>query len=368
MKQLGLELFPETQRAIELGIEQQLHTCAQVYISRYQEPIASFSLGNFTEQLPCSNSTLMPWMSCSKMITALAFAILTERTNIGFSTRVKEVIPEFAVNGKENITFAHLLNHTCGIRLLALRTHVQTWDETISAICAMPVEKNWSIGEDAGYHIATSWFILGEAIQRISSLSLTDFIQKEIFNPLEMNNSYLSMSTEMYDSPEIEVAKFYKTDTQPIRPAVDRYAKSINRCWPGASGRGPISELGRFMEMLANGGTYGLKRLLSERTIEQISTASRVGLLDKTFNKVIDWGLGFMLDSKHYQDVYPYSFGPGCSEETFGHNGNQSSAAYVDVENDLVVCFGFNGLPGEAKHQLRLHAINQAIYTDLGIL
>ena len=75
-----------------------------------------------------------------------------------------------------------------------------------------------------------------------------------------------------------------------------------------------------------------------------------------------------MIDSKQYQEEYPYSFGPGCGEESFGHNGNQSSAAYVDPENELVVCFAFNGLPGEEKHQVRLQALNEAIYKDLDIL
>ena len=368
MNQFGLEDFAETQRIIEQGIDDQLHSCAQVYISQYQSKVASFALGNIDADRVCTTSTIMPWMSCSKMITALAFAILTERGEVTFTTPVMDIIPEFGCNGKEGITFTHLLNHTCGLRILALRTKVQTWDETISSICAMPVEKNWTIGHDGGYHIGTSWFILGEAIQRIIKQPLADFIQSEIFEPLEMKHSWLSMADDLYRNPELEIAKFYQTDTKPIKLAVDEYESAINKCWPGASGRGPIAELGRFMEMLSNGGTYGFKRILSGSTIEQMTTASREGQLDKTFNKIIDWGLGFMLDSKQYQNSYPYSFGLGCSEETYGHNGNQSSAAYVDGENELVVCFVFNGLPGEAKHQKRLAAMNEAIYKDLDLL
>jgi len=74
-----------------------------------------------------------------------------------------------------------------------------------------------------------------------------------------------------------------------------------------------------------------------------------------------------MIDSKCHNRSYPYSFGSYCSEETFGHNGNQSSAAYVDPEHDLVVCFVFNGMPGEYEHNKRLKAMNDAIYTDLDL-
>ena len=307
-------------------------------------------------------------MSCSKMVTAVAFALLVERGSVTWNTKIGEIIPEFNCNGKEDITFFHILTHTCGLRVLSIKYEDLSWEETISKIAKMPIEKNWTVGEDAGYHVATSWFILGEAIQKISGSKLADFIQEEIFNPLDMNNCYMDMSKDKYSSESLEVAKFYRTDTSPIRFAVDHYEKSKNTCKPGASGRGPIKELGHFMEMLANKGTYKNRRIISERTIEEMIEPHRQDKLDKTFMCKIDWGLGFMLDSKHHQEIYPYSFGPGCSEDTFGHNGNQSSAGYVDPEHELVICFGFNGLPGEKAHQLRINEINEAIYKDLNIL
>ncbi|MCM8543267.1 MAG: beta-lactamase family protein [Lentisphaeraceae bacterium] len=363
----GQENFPETIHSISQGIEEQLHTCAQVYISQYGETLADFAVGNFKEETVCTSDTILPWMSCSKMITAVAFALLQERNLVDFSDKVSSVIPEFAQNGKEEISFENILNHTCGIRLLSLKWDDISWEESIAAICQMPVEKDWKIGKDGGYHIGTSWFILGEAIQRLSGKDLQDFVKSEIFEPLEMNNSWLAIPREIYSTNE-NIARFYRTDVNPIRQGLDKYTNAPNKCRPGASCRGPINELGKFMNMLYEGGTAGHGRILSEKTIEYMSRPNRVGVVDKTFMKTIDWGLGFMVDSKQYQERYPYSFGPGCSEDTFGHNGNQSSAAYVDKENELVVCFAFNGLPGEAKHQIRLHNMNKAIYRDLDLI
>jgi len=363
----GIEDFQKTVDSIQKGIDNQIHTCAQVYISQYGETIADFAIGEFKDNSACTTSTILPWMSCSKMITAISFAILTERNLCSFTDKVTSVIPEFASNGKEEITFTNILNHTAGIRLLSLKWDDISWEESIEAICQMPIEKDWQVGKDGGYHIGTSWFILGEAIQRLSGMSLQDFIASEIFELLEMNHSWISIPEDIYNNNE-NIAKFYRTDTDPIRLGLDKYAKAPNKCRPGASCRGPINELGKFMNMLYEGGSTASARILSERTIEEMTSPSRVGVVDKTFMKKIDWGLGFMLDSKQYQDRYPYSFGPGCCEETFGHNGNQSSAAYVDPENELVVCFGFNGLPGEPAHQERLHEINTAIYEDLGLI
>ena len=362
----GIEDFQKTAESIQNGIDKQVHTCAQVFISQYGETIADFAIGDLKEGIACTSSTVLPWMSCSKMITATAFAILCERNLVAFNDKVSSIIPEFGCNGKEGITFTHILNHTAGIRLLSLKWDDISWQESIDAICKMPLEKNWQIGKDGGYHIGTSWFILGEAIQRLSGMSLQDFVQSEIFTPLEMNNSWISIPEDIYLNDD-QIARFYRTDTSPIRQGLDKYAKAPNKCRPGASCRGPINELGKFMNMLYEGGYTGKARILSERTIDEMTSPSRVGVTDKTFMKTIDWGLGFMLDSKKYQDRYPYSFGPGCSEDTFGHNGNQSSAAYVDTENELTVCFVFNGLPGEAAHQQRLHETNAAIYEDLGL-
>jgi CubicO group peptidase (beta-lactamase class C family) len=366
--QIGKEKFPLTCVAIEAGINQQLHTCAQVYISQYLEPLASFAIGDFDDNRLCTTETIMPWMSCSKMITALAFGLLQERNLVDWKTPVKDIIPEFSTNGKELITFEHILTHTCGIRTLAVKWEELTWEESIKAICKMPIENDWIIGVSAGYHIGTSWFILGEAVQRLSGKKLDEFIQAEIFKPLGMNHSYMNMPISTYTSKNLEIARFYRSDVKPIRHSVDHYETSKNNCKPGASGRGPISELAAFMEMLLDKGSYQHRRLLSEKTVEAMCSVKRENALDKTFLKKIDWGYGFMIDSKKYQTLYPYSFGPGCSEETFGHNGNQSSAAYVDPEHELVVCFAFNGLPGELPHQKRLNEINEAIYKDLGIL
>ena len=319
----GIENFPQIVETITNGISNGLHTCTQVHIRQYGEVIADFALGEFSPGKKCSEKTVMPWMSCTKMINAIAFGILVDRGKVDFDQKVAEIIPEFAAKGKKNISFTHILNHTAGIRILSAKWDKLTWEESIHAVCAMPVETDWQIGVDGGYHIATSWFILGEAIQRLSGMPLERFVEKEIFTPLEMKKSFISATDKVYNTFS-DIARFYRTDIVPIRPAVDKYSTSANRCRPGSSGHGPINELASFMEMLYEGGTLNSSRIISENTLSKMIRPSRIGIKDKTFEKVIDWGLGFMIDSKKYQRQYPYSFGPGCSSETFGHNGNQS--------------------------------------------
>ena len=365
---IGLEKFPKTIAVIQQGIEKEWHFGAQVYISQDQEALADFAIGSKDQEKtkPMRTDSLIGWMSCSKMITAVAVGLLWEQRRLDFNWPVAQIIPEFACHGKEEITFTHLLTHTCGIRNIQVRWENHSWDELIAKICELPVEEDWTIGQSAGYHVATSWMILGEAIQRISGQKVADFIEEEIFSPLDMNNSFLDCSKEEWQEKQEQIAPFFDTWSRP-RIQRDKFNDSLNNCKPGSSGRGPIRELGIFMEMLFAKGDFDGIEVLKDETIDVLTSPYRQGMVDQTFGQVIDWGLGIMLDSKKYGKPYPYNFGPFCSETTFGHNGNQSSAAYVDPENDLVICFAFNGMPGEINHQTRLDAINRAIYEDLGL-
>ncbi|EDM28317.1 hypothetical protein LNTAR_10391 [Lentisphaera araneosa HTCC2155] len=368
----GLEQFSNTQKVIREGIEANLHFGAQVYISQDSEKLADFAIGkshpdSIDEKKMLSPDTVLPWMSCSKMLTAVAIAILHERRSLTYDQLVGNILPSFACHGKESITIKHLLTHTSGIRLLPLQWDKLTWEETVAAIAKMPIESDWTPGEKAGYHIGTSWLILGEIVRILDGRPLDQFLQEEILLPLGMKHSGISMTKDLYLNSGLDISGLYRTDTQTPYSSLEKYFDSVNLVRPGASGRGPMKELATFMEMLLYKGSYEGKRLMSERTVEELVTRQREGLLDLTFNKTIDWGLGFMIDSKCHNRSYPYSFGSYCSEETFGHNGNQSSAAYVDPEHDLVVCFVFNGMPGEYEHNKRLKAMNDAIYTDLDL-
>ena len=95
----------------------------------------------------------------------------------------------------------------------------------------------------------------------------------------------------------------------------------------------------------------------------------RFGMFDETFRHVMDWGLGFIVDSKRYgPETVPYGFGPHASSRTFGHGGAESSIGFADPEAGLVVAWVANGMPGEARHNRRNRAINAAIYEDLGLI
>jgi CubicO group peptidase (beta-lactamase class C family) len=91
-------------------------------------------------------------------------------------------------------------------------------------------------------------------------------------------------------------------------------------------------------------------------------------MLDQTFQHILDWGLGFIINSNRYGvETVPYGFGRHSSPRTFGHGGYQSSAAFADPERRLAVAIAFNGMPGEQTHNRRIRDTLTSLYEDLGL-
>ena len=100
------------------------------------------------------------------MLTAVAIGILAERRQLTFEQVVGDIIriclqwqgknhhlaPSHPHLGHSSTPASmgqnHLGSHSC-------------------AIAKMPIESGWIPGEKAGYHIGTSWLILGEIVRRL---------------------------------------------------------------------------------------------------------------------------------------------------------------------------------------------------------
>ncbi len=144
---------------IERQREEGLHSGAVMYVSQRGRVLADVALGDLQPD------SVVPWLSAGKPITAVAIGQLWERGLIDLDDPVARHLPEFAVKGKEQVTIRHLLTHTAGIRWAAIEKGMK-WDEIVARVCEAPMEPSWPLGEKAGYHIYTSWFILGEIVRR----------------------------------------------------------------------------------------------------------------------------------------------------------------------------------------------------------
>ena len=364
----GLDRLPRTRQAIEEGIREGLHLGAQVYASLQGEAVADGAVGEDRPGTPLTPDHLMLWLSSTKPVGAVAIAQLWERGKLELDDPVARHIPEFAANGKEGITLRHLLTHTAGIRMLDVGWPRLSWEEIIARLCSMKPEPRWVPGRKAGYHNASSWFVLGEVVRRVGGRPFPAFVREEIFEPLGMTDSWVGMPRERYLSykERDRICAAWNTEGEEIRSHgwdSEERCVSVN---PGGNGYGPVRELGRFYEMLLGHGTLGGRKVLSPQTVEAITARHRAGMMDATFKHVLDWGLGFILNSVQYgAETVPYGYGHHASYRTFGHSGYRSSTGFADPENGLAVALAFNGTPTNEAHEKRIRAVLDALYQDL---
>jgi CubicO group peptidase (beta-lactamase class C family) len=240
----------------------------------------------------------------------------------------------------------------------------QPWDRVIAAICATKLEPRWVPGQTAGYHPLTSWYILGEIVRRLDGRTFDQYVREEIFLPLEMNDSWLGIPEDRQRAYGDRFGLMHDTREGKAQPFSLDTPGIAAQCRPPGGTRGPIRELGKFYEMMLNRNS----RVLSADWIDEMTSPQRVGLYDKTFRHIVDWGLGFLLQSNKYGvDTVPYGYGPHASPRTFGHSGSRSSIGYADPQHGLVVACLFNGAPDEAAHDARMREVNTLIYEELGL-
>ncbi|MGH9380011.1 MAG: serine hydrolase domain-containing protein [Thermoanaerobaculia bacterium] len=357
-----------TLEVVHEGIGQGLHLGGQLYVSHRGEPVADLAFGEVRPGEAMTTEHLMLWLSASKPVTAVALAGLWERGAFALDDPVAHHIPAFAAGGKEAVTVRHLLTHTGGIRMFETGWPEASWEEILTHICARKLEPSWRPGRTAGYHEASSWFVLGELIRRLSGRPFELQVREDVLQPLRMADSWIGMPARRYRAYGDRIAPTWDME-KPGRPS--HGWESEPRCThpsPGGNGRGPVRELGRFYEMLLGGGESGGNRMLTPQTVEALTCRHRVGLEDKTFRAKLDWGLGFILDSKHYgQESVPYGYGPHASPRTFGHSGYRSVVAFADPEHGLTAALAWNGTPSDGAHEQRVALTLTALYEDLGL-
>jgi len=371
-----LERLPRTREAILAGVRAGLHLGAQLYVSRRGEVIADGAAGDSRPGQPLRRDHLMLWLSSAKPVAAVAIAQLWERGLLELDDPVARHVPEFAAHGKGAITLRHLLTHTAGIRLLNVGWPQDSWDAIIARIAAMRPEPRWVPGRKAGYHHASSWFLLGEVVRRLDGRPFSGYVRAEIFEPLGMLDCWIGMPVERYRElrEQDRLCPVYDTEGPPgdaPRPQGWDSEAWCTGTHPGGNGYGPISQLGRFYEMLlargrAPGAAAG-RRILSPQAVEAATARHRAGMLDHTFQHVLDWGLGFIVNSRQYGAAVPYGYGDHASPRTFGHSGYRSSTGFADPEQGLAVALAFNGTPSDEAHERRIRTVLDALYLDLGL-
>ncbi len=145
-----------------------------------------YSMANWSPQIPNTPDTRFYLGSTSKQFTAMAILLLQQQGKLHIQNSICAAISP-CPSEWHSVTLHDILTHTSGIQDLddssLLGTSPQDWIESYKGI---PLA--FTPGSQFSY-CSICYQILGYVVERVSGESYSDFLQQEIFDPLQMNDS-----------------------------------------------------------------------------------------------------------------------------------------------------------------------------------
>ena len=139
--------------------------------------------------------------STSKGITALLMHMLVEDGLVNVMDPVAFYAPEFAANGKENITIHQILAHRGGIPGLPSDVPLETlWDEDKTWDLLCEAEHIITDGSKLAYHAITGGFVLERVIRQVTGDNINAYIDKKIRQPMGMKYFTYGIEPEHLDN------------------------------------------------------------------------------------------------------------------------------------------------------------------------
>jgi CubicO group peptidase (beta-lactamase class C family) len=301
--------------------------------------------------------------SMSKAITSTAVMMLYEQGYFLLEDPVSKYIPEFKnpkvlvkipgtdstrlVPAKSEITIRELLNHTSGITYgegiqkeiyrkngmtVGLTPTQGTIGEMIRNLAKLPLISQ--PGEE--FHYGMSIDVLGYLVEVVSKMPFDEFLKKNIFEPLKMDDTYFNVPPGKLP----RLAILYKTspDGKLVRSEgyVD-YSKAQKYFSGGAGLVSTASDYARFAQMLLNNGQLEGVRILSRKTVELMTTNSignimvSDGLRNNGLGDKFGYGFGIRTERGVFDELESLGI--------YGWDGAFYTRFWVDPKEDLVGIF-----------------------------
>ena len=265
--------------------------------------------------------TIFDLASISKIFTTTAAMMLYEDGHFDLDDPVATYIPEFAQNGKGDVTIRQLMTHTSGFTAwVPLYTIGESREDRLQYVFQYPLAN--SPGTKYTYS-DLNMITLGEIIERISGKGLDEYIKENITGPLDMKDT-------MYNPSEKLKKRIAATEYQPgiNRGLVwgevhDENAWSLDGVAGHAGVFSTANDLAKLAHMYVNDGRYGGKQLLQPETV-QLLVENQIPEFPGN-----DHGLGWELSQIWYMD--------GLSEDsTLGHTGYTGTSIVINKNNDTI--------------------------------
>jgi CubicO group peptidase (beta-lactamase class C family) len=323
-----------------------------------------------TEKLPATPQTPFVIYSGSKAITAFVVHMLHDRGVIDVADRVCEYIPEYARNGKEEITIGQVLAHRAGVPTLPRDAfdldRALDREFMVELLCA--AEPVFQPGRFLAYHAVSGGFILGEVVHRATGMDIRTILANEILDPLAFRWTNYGVPSKDLEA----VAVNYVTGPPTAPPlsqllsralglgfdelvAASNDPRFLTAVIPSANVVTTAEELSRFYEIFRCGGELDGVKIMSPETVRHALTEQSRLEIDLSLGFPTRFGYGLMLGAR-LLSLYGRD-----TQHAFGHLGFTNMLGWADPERGLACGVMTNGKPVLYPELPRFYGLTQTI-------
>jgi CubicO group peptidase (beta-lactamase class C family) len=305
---------------------------------------------------PARPDTIYLLASITKPVTACALMLLVERGMVGLSDPVQKYLPEFQGPERDKVRVQDLLSHVSGLPdMLPENLELRKAHAPLSEFVRRSMTTPLLFAPRTSFSYQSMGILLAaEIVERLTKTPLREFLKREFFDPLGMNNTMLGLGGRTIDQTAwCQGAPSYETspaDTERFG-ANSRYWRDMGHPWGGM--HSTVNDLAVFLQMFLNRGAYAGKRVLAPATVEAM-------ISDQNPKLGTPWGLGWAMKRSH---VWNY-FGDLSSNRTFGHVGATGTVAWADPERDLL-CVILTTRPASQDNGSLLNRVSNVVQSAI---
>ena len=328
---------------------------------------------------PWQEDTLVCVFSSTKGMSAMALALANSRGMFDYDAPVARYWPEFAQNGKGEITVRQLLGHEAGLVLLDEPLTIDRLGDLddLAELLARQTPA-WPPGTRHGYHAMTMGFYMQELFRRVDPgrRSLGQFFREEIAEPLELD-FHIGLPPDIADTrvarlktltrwrallalpstPPTMILKMLQPNSL-LRRSIILQDLDMNqrRCraveLPAGNGIGTARSIAKTYSVFAEGGA----RLgITPETMEALTAIpTQADPIDAVIGLPACFHLGFLRPGPEL------AF--GSSERAFGAPGAGGSFAFADPDAHLAFAYVMNKMDFYLADDPREKSLRDAVY------
>jgi CubicO group peptidase (beta-lactamase class C family) len=282
-----------------------------------------FGFSNIQSKIPTAPNTLYRIASISKLFTSIAIMKLYDEGRIKLDTPINHFLPWFKINNiypnTPQITIRHLLTHTSGIPSDSQFPYWSDFnfpekDQIINKLSqqelVLPPESKFKYS-NLGFALA------GIIVEKISEESYSDYIKRNILDPLGMNDTYAVLPDKIKSNLSTGYGRRMPDGNRRIMPYSD--TKGITSA---AGVSTTVEDLARFASWNFRLFRSDSIDILKPSTFKKMI---RVQWLDQSW--LWGWGLGYAIYHNKERDIIGHS----------GLLGGYSSAFYLSMNEKVAI-------------------------------